>query len=118
MMGYVLFMSFLLLILIYLQYIQWISDNKKAWHVTSQSFPADPIAQISARPIPNEPLYILVNLGMSKGFIPEPNPNLKYPSTMYVDWIRVYQPKGKQNVGCSPKDMPTAEYINKYDNHP
>jgi hypothetical protein len=31
---------------------------------------------------------------------------------MRVDWIRVYQPKGQQpNIGCDPKDFPTAAYI-------
>jgi hypothetical protein len=33
---------------------------------------------------------------------------------MYVDHIRVYQPKGQTNVGCDPKDFPTAKYIAQY----
>lgn len=33
---------------------------------------------------------------------------------MLVDYIRVYQRKGETNVGCDPKDFPTAAYINTY----
>jgi hypothetical protein len=33
---------------------------------------------------------------------------------MRVDYIRVYQPEDEVNVGCDPKDFPTAAYINKF----
>jgi beta-glucan synthesis-associated protein KRE6 len=95
-------------------YIQWIADNKKSWYMTSASLVADPVAAIDRRPIPQEPLYLIVNLGQSANFVPEISPLIEYPVTMYVDYIRVYQPKGQHNVGCSPKDFPTADYINKY----
>jgi hypothetical protein len=39
---------------------------------------------------------------------------MMFPAEMLVDYVRVYQRKGSTNVGCSPKDYPTAEYI---DNH-
>jgi hypothetical protein len=34
--------------------------------------------------------------------------NLKYPATMLMDWIRIYQDPTKMNVGCDPEDFPTA----------
>ena len=34
-----------------------------------------------------------------------------FPATMSVDYIRVYQPKDSINIGCDPKDFPTARYI-------
>lgn len=40
--------------------------------------------------------------------------HLTFPATMRVDWIRVYQPKDNVNIGCDPKDFPTADYINQY----
>lgn len=55
-----------------------------------------------------------MNLGMSKNFGAVDLPNIPFPVTMYVDYIRVYQPKGQRNVGCDPKGFPTAKYINKY----
>jgi hypothetical protein len=50
---------------------------------------------------------------MSAGFA-NIDPGLPFPVTMYVDYIRVYQPKGKKNIGCDPPGFPTTAYINKY----
>lgn len=55
-----------------------------------------------------------MNLGLSKNFGDVDLDHLVFPTTMRVDWIRVYQPKGSINVGCDPKDFPTAAYINEY----
>ena len=38
-----------------------------------------------------------------------------FPSEMRVDYVRVYQRTGQQNIGCDPPRFPTADYIN---NHP
>jgi beta-glucanase (GH16 family) len=94
-------------------YIQWIANNATSWFITSAALVPDATTGIGSRPIPQEPLYLLVNLGQSTGFTPDISPLLKYPVTMYVDYIRVYQPKGQTNVGCDPKDFPTAKYINE-----
>ena len=40
--------------------------------------------------------------------------HLTFPTTMRVDWIRIYQPQDAVNIGCDPKEFPTQEYINKY----
>jgi len=75
---------------------------------------ADSLVQISARPIPQEPMYILVNVGMSRNFGTVDLEHLPFPVKMRVDWIRVYQPTGSQNYGCDPADFPTEAYINEY----
>lgn len=61
------------------------------------------------------PQYILVNLGMSENFGTIDFEHLTFPAVMSVDYIRVYQPSDSKNVGCSPKDFPTASYINQCD---
>ncbi|KAG5635586.1 hypothetical protein H0H81_010732 [Sphagnurus paluster] len=33
---------------------------------------------------------------------------------MSIDWIRVYQPSNARNIGCDPKEFPTAAYIDTY----
>ena len=38
---------------------------------------------------------------------------LPFPSTMLIDYIRVYQKKGQKNIGCDPTDFPTQDYINR-----
>ncbi|TEB38988.1 beta-glucan synthesis-associated protein [Coprinellus micaceus] len=93
-------------------YITWISDGNIAWTMRSTGMGADPRVEISARPVPQEPMYILINLGMSQNFGTVDFEHLTFPTTMRVDWVRVYQPKNAANVGCSPKDFPTEEYIN------
>lgn len=54
-----------------------------------------------------------MNLGMSPNFANVDFTDLTFPAVMEVDWIRVYQPKHAINVGCDPKDFPTASYINE-----
>lgn len=90
----------------------------------------DTLAEIGPRPIPQEPMvrgnnrltahvvfidssqYIIANLGFSLNFGPINFEQVTFPTTMAIDWIRVYQPVGKKNFGCDPADFPTASYIN------
>jgi hypothetical protein len=51
---------------------------------------------------------------MSTNFGPVDLTHLPFPVHMYIDYIRVYQPKGQRNIGCDPPDFPTATYINTY----
>lgn len=39
---------------------------------------------------------------------------LQFPATYLIDYVRIYQRKGQENVGCSPKDYPTEDYINAH----
>jgi beta-glucanase (GH16 family) len=95
-------------------YITWINDGKKAWTLMQPGLAADTRVEISARPIPQEPMYIIMNLGMSRNFGNVDLEHLTFPTTMRIDWIRVYQPADAINIGCDPKDFPTQAYINKY----
>jgi hypothetical protein len=52
-----------------------------------------------------------MNLGMSENFGVIDFEHLTFPTTMRVDWIRVYQNPSDINVGCDPKDFPTEAYI-------
>ena len=54
-----------------------------------------------------------MNLGMSENFGKVDLAHLVFPTTMRVDWIRVYQPKDAINIGCDPAAFPTAAYINQ-----
>jgi beta-glucan synthesis-associated protein KRE6 len=97
----------------------------------------DPTVEISARPVPQEPMvslssfgylrprinpnygfsspkYIIINLGMSENFGAIDFDHLTFPTHMRVDYIRVYQDIRHINVGCDPKGYPTLDYINKF----
>ncbi|CAE6387946.1 unnamed protein product [Rhizoctonia solani] len=95
-------------------YIQWVTDNSPVFTVKAAGLGPDSAMQIGPRPVPPEPMYILLNLGMSYNFGPIDLEHLVFPAYMLVDYVRVYQPSGKWNIGCNPKEYPTADYINTY----
>ncbi|KAG6905633.1 hypothetical protein DXG01_001497 [Tephrocybe rancida] len=98
-------------------YITWINDGKIAWTILQGGLAKDPATEIGPRPIPQEPMYIIANLGFSINFGGIDFENIQLPATMRVDWIRVYQPADEQNVGCDPKEFPTSTYIEAYVPH-
>lgn len=57
--------------------------------------------------------YLIMNLGMSTNFGDVDVEHLRFPTTMRVDWVRVYQPSNKVNIGCDPDDYPTKAYIDQ-----
>ncbi|KAI0375114.1 glycoside hydrolase family 16 protein [Pilatotrama ljubarskyi] len=95
-------------------YIGWITDGQLAWMMRQPGMAADNIVEISDRPVPQEPMYLIMNLGMSKNFGFVDFDHLSFPSTLRVDYIRVYQEPGNHNIGCDPPDFPTEAYINEY----
>ncbi|KAJ7693039.1 glycoside hydrolase family 16 protein [Mycena rosella] len=95
-------------------YITWITDNKVSWTLNAGGMGADTQTEISARPIPQEPMYILANLGISKAFGFVDFDHLVFPATMRIDWVRVYQHPDSINIGCDPTDYPTSAYIDTY----
>lgn len=95
-------------------YIDWVSNGMRSWKVNAAALAADPVSQISDRPIPEEPMYIIFNLGISQNFGTPDWRRLRFPATMLVDWVRVYQDPDAENVGCDPADFPTADYIKRH----
>ncbi|KAF8206857.1 glycoside hydrolase family 16 protein, partial [Mycena galopus ATCC 62051] len=95
-------------------YITWITNNKVAWTLNVAGMGANAETQISARPITNEPMYILANLGISPAFGAIDFEHLVFPSIMRIDWVRVYQDPSKINIGCDTPEAPTQDYINTY----
>ncbi|KAI0669590.1 glycoside hydrolase family 16 protein [Trametes maxima] len=95
-------------------YIAWIANRKLAWVLHQEGMAADPRVEISARPVPQEPMYLIANLGISENFGFVDYEHLQFPSTLRIDWIRVYQDPKKINIGCDPPDFPTAAYIKEY----
>ncbi|KAJ3009359.1 hypothetical protein NUW54_g2808 [Trametes sanguinea] len=73
-------------------YITWVSNNKVSWTLLGPGMGPDPLVEIQERPVPPEPMYIIMNLGMSYNFGPVDLDHLPFPVHMRVDYIRVYQP--------------------------
>ncbi|KAG7447439.1 glycoside hydrolase family 16 protein [Guyanagaster necrorhizus] len=95
-------------------YISWINDGKVAWTLNAAGMGADSATEISARPVPEEPMYIIANLGMSTNFGTVDLDHLTFPAIMMIDYIRVYQDPDNINIGCDPDGFPTAKYIASY----
>ncbi|KAF5368856.1 hypothetical protein D9758_002859 [Tetrapyrgos nigripes] len=95
-------------------FISWINDDTLAWTIKASGMAADDRVEISARPIPQEPMYMIINLGISENFGFVDVEHLQFPASMSVDWIRVYQNEDSINIGCDPPDFPTAAYIEQY----
>ncbi|WWD21278.1 hypothetical protein CI109_105762 [Kwoniella shandongensis] len=97
-------------------YITWVSDNKKVWTVRGAAMGPNSEAQVGQRLVSEEPMYLIVNLGISENFGAVDYEGLAslWPVTMNVDYIRVYQDPSARNLGCDPPNMPTAGYIAHY----
>jgi beta-glucanase (GH16 family) len=96
-------------------YITWYSQSAQTWKVTSASIGPDSTSEVSSRLISEEPMFIILNLGMSPSFQGQDYHSLQFPSTMYVDYVRLYQREGLQNaLTCDPPGYPTAAYINSH----
>jgi len=95
-------------------YICWISNGVQSWTLPGAAIGADQQVQIGPRLIPPEPMYIIINLGMSPSFGKIDFTHLTFPATMRVDYVRVYQQADQVNIGCSPDNFPTEDYINRF----
>ncbi|KAI0271413.1 beta-glucan synthesis-associated [Gloeopeniophorella convolvens] len=95
-------------------WITWIANNQTAWTLLGTGVGIDTQVEIGPRAIPQEPMYMIVNLGMSPQFGQPDFEHLQFPAKMRVDYIRVYQPKDQINIGCDPTGFPTSDYINQY----
>lgn len=91
-------------------YIVWYVGDDKTWKLDVRAI--GPNGNIGQRVIPNEPMSMIVNFGMSSGFS---NVDFKgiarlLPATMRIDYVRIYQ-NDDGEMTCDPTDYPTTSYI-------
>ncbi|KAF8964548.1 beta-glucan synthesis-associated [Flammula alnicola] len=97
--------------------ITWQVDGAKTYAIGASAVSADPLPNgsgVSQRLIPEEPLAIILNLGISQNWQNIDLTTMIFPAEMKIDYVRVYQRKGQTNTGCSPPNYPTADYINNH----
>ncbi|GAA5974160.1 hypothetical protein JCM11641_003473 [Rhodosporidiobolus odoratus] len=95
-------------------HITWAINGTQTWTLHSSAIGPSEEAQISQRPISKEPMYIILNLGISESFQQPEWGKIRFPGEFLIDSVRVYQPKGKKNLGCDPKSHPTTKYIEQF----
>jgi beta-glucanase (GH16 family) len=96
-------------------YITWYVGDDETWTMDPRA--VGPNGNIGQRTIPEEPMSVIVNFGMSNSFafINIDRITRLLPATMRIDYIRIYQDEGDEIVTCDPPGYPTTEYIR---NHP
>jgi beta-glucanase (GH16 family) len=99
-------------------FITWQSAGQQSARLgaTAVGPDTDPVtgSGVGQRLIPVEPMAIVLNLGISANWQTIDVTTMEFPSEMLIDYVRVYQRKGHTNIGCDPKDFPTADYIQRH----
>lgn len=99
-------------------YVAWTSNDKPTWELYGAALGPDSLSKVGQRQFPKEPMYIILNLGISRnfGYVDWDKLSDHFPFEMAVDWVRVYQDPDdpEADTTCSPKDMPTEDYINQH----
>ena len=47
-------------------YIEWINNGNPTWRLGPDTLAADPVSKIARRPVTSEPMYIIMNVGISR----------------------------------------------------
>jgi beta-glucan synthesis-associated protein KRE6 len=95
-------------------YITWYVGHDQTWTMDAKAM--GPNGNVGTRTIPEEPLSIIANFGMSNSFafINLDGIAAQLPATMRIDYIRIYQDEGHEIMTCDPEDYPTTEYIKSH----
>lgn len=94
--------------------ITWSMGGEPTWSLKAGAFLPDDRTLVGQRLMSEEPMYMILNFALSPAFQTLQFNRLEFPGTMYVDYVRVWQEKGKTDITCDPKDHPTADYIDKF----
>lgn len=91
-------------------YVGWHVGDVPTWRVTGDA--VGPNGNIGQRVVPEEPMAIVVNFGMSTSFAALNLTGLAplMPATMRLDYIRIYQ-SSDDEMTCDPSGYPTTDYI-------
>lgn len=91
--------------------IQWYVGGEANWKLTAPAI--GPNGNIKSRPISEEPMSIIMNLGLSSSFAYIDWADLKFPAVMKIDYVRIYQ-SGTPSVTCDPAGWETTDYIARH----
>lgn len=73
-----------------------------------------PNGNIQQRLISEEPMSLILNLGISNSWTYIQGDQLKFPTVMRVDYVRWYQKEGEEMVTCDPPGYETTAYIARH----
>lgn len=93
-------------------YIRWFIGNRPVFTIYAPAL--GPNGNVGQRLISKEPMSIILNLGISTAWVYIDWPSLTWPSTMRIDYVRIFQPPHAINIGCDPPGFPTYDYIQNH----
>ncbi|KAF2404929.1 beta-glucan synthesis-associated protein KRE6 [Trichodelitschia bisporula] len=94
--------------------VTWYVGEEATWTLDARSL--GPNGNIGQRVIPEEPMAMVINFGMSNGFALLNLTGLAdlMPATMRLDYVRIYQDEDNVMITCDPPGYPTTDYIAKH----
>ncbi|KAK6458764.1 beta-glucan synthesis-associated [Scheffersomyces xylosifermentans] len=95
-------------------YIQFFLADNKTMAIYGDSL--HPTENVGWRQISREPMSLIFNLGLSPTWAQIDYGSLEFPATLEIDYIRIYQLSGEEEMTCDPVDYPTFDYINSHAN--
>jgi beta-glucanase (GH16 family) len=95
-------------------FISWKVGDQTMWMMDGRAI--GPNGNVAARQVSEEPMSLILNLGISNSWTFIDWPNLKFPTVMRVDYVRWYQKKGEEMVTCDPPGFETTKYIKDHIN--
>lgn len=75
-----------------------------------------PNGNIGQRLISEEPMSLILNLGISHSWTDVDFSALRFPTVLQIDYVRWYQRPDAQMVTCDPPGYETTEYIKQHPN--
>ncbi len=93
-------------------YVRWFVGETPTWTLHAKAL--HPEGNIGWRRMPKEPMSIILNLGISNNWAYINWLGIAWPSTMKIDYVRIYQPNDSVSITCDPTDYPTYDYINDH----
>lgn len=104
---------------------EYLNDDDKGyltWYVgqsptlTLHAKALGPNGNVGQRLLSKEPMSVVMNFGLSNNWAFIDWPEIVFPSRFRVDYVRIYQPEGKEKLTCDPEDYPTYDYIQSHKN--
>ncbi|WFC99881.1 hypothetical protein MYAM1_002627 [Malassezia yamatoensis] len=95
-------------------YLTYTVSERPVVTFNTTAFGPNPQTEIGQRLIPEEPMYIIMNLGIASSFSFVNWWELEFPAVMRISYVRVWQEPDKIRTSCSPPDFPTKDYIERH----
>lgn len=100
-------------------YITWFISGKPVVNLDAAAIGPNQGTEIGPRTIPEEPMYLILNLGISPSFVWINWDELMdhFPYEFRIDYVRVYQDEDRiseDSLSCSPSRFPTKDYIERH----